>query len=154
MAFDGDYLRVTIKEAHSLPEAEFRELFCDTVIELIGELDDLFTEDMPFLQQGRTAETLTTAEMREVVLQHQRWFNPTPKPPPPPEPLTLQRAREMIACGMESWLKVDFCEAVRDLNAKHGRRSPLPDVPEECSTQEILGLLEHHPHWFVPLDVP
>jgi hypothetical protein len=52
--------------------------------------------------------------------------------------------------GAERGLKILFCEAVYALNDWRGAWSPLPAVPDKCSIDEILDLLEQHPHWFVP----
>jgi hypothetical protein len=76
MAFDGDFYRVTVEEAHALPDREFRALFCETVAELIFECGDMFTREIDFLRDGRRAESLGTSEMREAVLKYQYWFNP------------------------------------------------------------------------------
>jgi len=59
------------------------------------------------------------------------------------------RARELLDIGAERGLKNLFCEAVHALNDWRGQWSPLPLVPEKCSTDEILDLLEQRPHWFV-----
>jgi hypothetical protein len=89
--------------------------------------------------------------MRQVVLAHQNLLNPpAPKVLHQPETLTLKRARELLAIGAERGLKILFCEAVYALNDWRGAWSSLPAVPEKCSTEEILDLLEQHPHWFVP----
>ena len=150
MAFDGEMYRVSIAEAHALPEQEFRDLFCDAIGELVYETGSRAL-DIAFLNEGRAARDLTTSEMRQVVLAHQNLLNP----PPPrvlhrPAPLTLAMARELLAIGAERGLKILFCEAVDALNAWRGSWSPLPPEPARCSTEEILDMLERHPHWFVP----
>jgi hypothetical protein len=80
MAFDGDFHSLSVAEAHALPEPEFRQLFSAVVIELTGELGETFTKRVDFLRDGRRIEMLTTREMREIVLQHQSWFNPKKRP--------------------------------------------------------------------------
>ena len=88
--------------------------------------------------------------MRQVVLAHQNLLNPPlPKVPHKPEVLTLALAHELLGIGAERGLKNLFCSAVHALNDWRGAWSPLPAVPEKCSTEEILVLLEQHPHWFV-----
>jgi hypothetical protein len=89
--------------------------------------------------------------MRQVVLAHQNLLNPPqPQRLHQPAALTLYMARELLAIGAERSLKNMFCAAVHALNGWRGAWSPLPAVPERCSTQEILDLLERHPHWFAP----
>lgn len=88
--------------------------------------------------------------MRQVVLAHQNLLNPPPpKVPYKPEVLTLALAHELLSINAEQGLKNLFCAAVHALNDWRGQWSPLPVVPERCSTEEILDLLEKHPHWFV-----
>lgn len=150
IAFDGEIYRVTIAEAHALPEQEFRDLFCDAIGELVNEIGTSAL-DIAFLREGRAARDLTTGEMRQVVLAHQNLLNPPPpKVPHQPAPLTLALAHELLEIGAERGLKILFCEAVDALNAWRGQWSPLPAEPARCSTQEILDMLERHPHWFVP----
>lgn len=151
MAFDGEMYRVTIAEAHALPEQEFRDLFCSTINELVNEMGSRAL-DIAFLNDGRSARDLSTAEMRQVVLAHQPLLNPAPpKVPHRPEPLTLERAHALLEIGGERGLKIFFCEAVDALNAWRGPWSPLPVEPAKCSTQDILELLEQHPHWFMSM---
>jgi hypothetical protein len=150
MAFDGDMYRISIAEAHALPEQEFRDLFCDAIGELVYETGSRAL-DIAFLNEGRAARELTTSEMRQVVLAHQSLLNPTPPTVPhQPAPLTIELARELLEIGAERGLKILFCEAVDALNAWRGSWSPLPPEPARCSTEEILDMLERHPHWFVP----
>jgi hypothetical protein len=150
MAFDGVAHRVSIAEAHGLSEQEFRDLFCAAINQLLRD-SGTRTLDIAFLNEGRAARDLTTSEMRQIVLAHQNLLNqPPPKPLHQPEALTLERARNLLAIGAEGGLKNLFCEAVEALNAWRGPRSPLPAEPERFSIEEILDLLERHPHWFVP----
>ena len=147
--FDGKMYRISITEAHALPEDAFRDLFVAAINELIGDCGTRAL-DIAFLNEGRAARDLTTTEMRQVVLAHQNLLNP----PPPrvthqPAPLSLDLARELLASGAERGLKNLFCEAVHSLNDWRGQWSPLPAVPEKYTAQEILDLLEKHPHWFV-----
>ena len=150
MAFDGEMYRISVADAHALPEDLFRDLFCAAISELVGEVGT-GALGIAFLNEGKSARDLTTSEMRQVVLAYQNLLNP---PPPKvlyqPEALTLARAHELLEIGAERGLKSLFCEAVHALNAWRGPWSQLPAVPEKCSTQEILDLLEQHPHWFVP----
>src|SRR6185437_7384391 len=146
MAFDGECYRITIAEAHGLPEQGFRDLFCAAVDALVSQLGTRAL-DMTFLYEGRAARDLTTGEMRQVVLAHQALLNPAlTKVPRRPEPLTLEMARSLLETGGERSLKISFCEAVDALNAWRGPWSPLPAEPAKCSTEEILELLETHPH--------
>jgi hypothetical protein len=150
MAFDGDMYRISIAEAHALPEDTFRDLFCAAINELIGD-SGTRALDIAFLNEGRSARDLATNEMRQVVLAHQTLLNPpAPRPLHQPEALTLDRAHYVLEIGAERGLRILFCEAVYALNDWRGAWSPLPAVPDKCSTQEILDLLEQHPHWFVP----
>lgn len=150
MAFDGEMYRISIAEAHVLPEDAFRDLFIATINELVGD-SGIRALDIAFLNEGRAARDLTISEMRQVALAHQKLLNPpAPKVLHQPETLTLKRARELLAIDAERGLKNLFCEAVHALNDWRGAWSPLPTVPEKCSTEEILNLLEQHPHWFVP----
>jgi hypothetical protein len=150
MAFDGVMYSISVAEAHALPEREFRDLFIDAINELVGDCG-VQALNIAFLNEGRVASDLTTGEMRQVVLAHQDLLNPPPpKRPHQPEVLTLKLAHEMLDIGAERGLKNLFCEAVHALNDWRGAWSPLPAVPERCSTQEILDMLEQHPHWFAP----
>jgi hypothetical protein len=84
-------------------------------------------------------------------LELQNLLNPSaPRALRQPEAITLERARHILEIGAERGLKILFCEAVHALNDWCGAWSPLPPVPEKCSTDEILDLLGQHPHWFVP----
>lgn len=75
---DGGFLTLSVAEARTLPEQEFRELFVRVVNELIDELAETFTHDVDFLGKDgeRAPSSLSTREMREVILRHQYWFNP------------------------------------------------------------------------------
>jgi hypothetical protein len=151
MAFDGEMYRISVAEAHALPEQEFRDLFCDTIGELVHEIGSRALH-IAFLNEGRAARDITTSEMRQVVLAHQNLLNPSrPTAPRQPAPLTLEMARELLEIGAERGLKILFCEAVDALNTWRGQLSPLPGEPAKCSTEEILDMLERHPHWFVPI---
>ena len=153
MVFDGVTYSISVAEAHALPEQEFRELFCAGINPLVG-YGGTRALKIAFLAEGRAARDLTTSEMRQVVLAHQNLLNqPAPKPLHQPEALTLERARNLLAIGAQRGLKNLFCEAVDALNAWRGPWSPLPGEPERCSIEEILDLLERHPHWFVPRSV-
>ena len=150
MAFDGTGYRISVGDAHALPEQVFRDLFIDAINELVGDFGTR-SLNIAFLSEGRAARDLTTSEMRQVVLAHQDLLNP----PPPIEPvqrlvLTIETARRILDVGAERQLKNIFCETVHALNDWRGAWSPLPAVPERCSTQDILDLLEKHPHWFAP----
>ena len=151
MAFDGVAYRISVAEAHALPEQEFRDLFVDAINELVGDFGTRAL-NIAFLNEGRAARDLTTSEMRQVVLAHQALLNPplveVPRESPPV--LTVALARELLDMGAERGLKNLFCEAVHALSDWRGAWSPLPAVPEKCSTQEILDMLEQHPHWFAP----
>lgn len=150
MAFDGEAYRISIAEAHALPEEKFRDLFCITINELVSDMGTRAL-DIAFLNEGKAARNLTTAEMRQVVLAHQSLLNPPmPKRLRQPETLTIDMARGLLDIGAEHGLKILFCEAVDALNAWRGQWSPLPVEPENCSVAEILDLLERHPHWFLP----
>jgi hypothetical protein len=149
MAFDGVTYRISVAEAHALPEQEFRDLFVGAINELVGDFGTRAL-DIAFINEGRAARDLTTSEMRQVVLSHQGLLNPRP----PEEPvqrlvLSLDVAHQLLDIGAERGLKNLFCEAVHALNEWRGAWSPLPAVPERCSAQEILDMLEQHPHWFV-----
>jgi hypothetical protein len=150
MAFDGVEYSISTAEAHALPEQEFRDLFVAAINELAGD-SGVRALDIAFLNEGRLARDLSTSEMRQVVLAHQNLLNP-PAPPRPRQPaaLTLKMARELLAIGAERGLKNMFCAVVHALNNWRGTWSPLPATPERCSTEEILDLLEQHPHWFAP----
>jgi hypothetical protein len=150
MAFDGVTYSISVAEAHALPEGEFRDLFCAAINQLAG-YGGTRALAIAFLAEGRAARDLTTSEMRQVVLAHQNLLNQPPsKPLQQPQALTLERARDLLAIGAERGLKNLFCEAVHALNTWRGAWSPLPSEPERCSLEEILDLLERHPHWFVP----
>jgi hypothetical protein len=149
MAFNGESYRITLAEAHALPETEFRDLFCGAIDALVHEVGTQALA-IAFLNEGRSARDLGTAEMRQVVLAHQKLLNPPRPKLHQPEPLTLEIARRLLGIGAERGLKILFCDAVHALNEWRGKWSPLPAEPEKCSTQEILDMLEHHPHWFVP----
>jgi hypothetical protein len=150
MAFDGEMYRISIAEAHALPEQQFRDLFIEAIDELVGD-SGIRALGIRFLNEGRSPRDLSTTEMRQVVLAHQNLLNPLPtKEPVHRLVLTIETAREILNVGAEYVLKKVFCETVHALNDWRGARSPLPAVPERCSTQEILDLLEGHPHWFVP----
>jgi hypothetical protein len=89
--------------------------------------------------------------MRQVVLAHQSLLNPpAAQRLHQPEVLTIETARELLGMGAERGLKSMFRAAVYALNHWRGRWSPLPSMPERCTLQEILDLLEQHPSWFVP----
>ena len=150
MTFDGEMYRISVADAHALPEDSFRNLFCAAISELVGEVGT-GALGISFLNDGKSARDLSTNEMRQVVLAHQSLLNPpAPKALHQPEALTLEQARRMLEIGAERGLKILFCDAVHALNEWRGPWSQLPAVPEKCSTQEILDLLEQHPHWFVP----
>jgi hypothetical protein len=150
MAFDGDAYRISIAEAHALPEDTFRDLFCGAIAELAGDCGS-HALDIAFLSEGRSARDLKTDEMRQVVMAHQSLLNPRPpKVPHRPAPLTIELAHELLAIGAERGLKILFCDAVHALNEWRGLGSPLPAAPEKFTTEEILDLLETYPHWFVP----
>ena len=150
MASDGEVYRISVADAHALPEDSFRNLFCAAISELVGEVGT-GALGIAFLNEGKSARDLSTSEMRQVVLAHQSLLNPpAPKALHQPEALTLAQARGMLEIGAERGLKILFCDAVHALNEWRGPWSQLPAVPEKCSTQEILDLLEQHPHWFVP----
>lgn len=74
-------LRITVAQAHALPERQLRELFIRVVTDLIGELAETFTHDVDFLGEhgDQRPSTLTTAQMRRAILRHQYWFNPKAK---------------------------------------------------------------------------
>ena len=150
MAFDGETYRISIAEAHALPEQQFRDLFVVAVNELVGG-SGVAALGIAFINEGRAARDLTTSEMRQVVLAHQALLNPSPpQRPHHPAALTLEMARELLGLGAERGLKNIFCAAVHALNDWRGAWSPLPAVPEQCSTEQIVDLLEQHPHWFAP----
>ena len=69
------------REAHILPDAELRETFCLIIRDLVGEWGYLCGPaiDMPWLKVGldlNTLDTLSTEEMRSIVIEHQDWFYP------------------------------------------------------------------------------
>jgi hypothetical protein len=75
MAMDRDrYHRVSVAEAHTLPEPLFRSLFVCVAIEMRDDSGETFMKRIDF--RGRRLEQLSTQEMREIVLRHQEWFNP------------------------------------------------------------------------------
>ena len=150
MAFDGVTYRISVAEAHALPEQKFRDLFIGAINELVGDFGTRAL-DIAFLNEGRAARDLTTSEMRQVVLAHQGLLNPPqPKEPVPRLVLSIDVAHQLLDIGAERGLKNLFCEAVHALNEWRGAWSPLPSEPERCSTQDILDLLKQHPHWFAP----
>ena len=150
MTSDGEMYRISVADAHALPEDSFRNLFCTAINDLVGEVGT-GALGIAFLNEGKSARDLSTSEMRQIVLAHQSLLNPTaPKVLHQREALTLEQARGMLDIGAERGLKILFCDAVHALNEWRGPWSQLPAVPEKCSTADILDLLEQHPHWFVP----
>lgn len=75
MAFDGETYRITIAEAHELPEEAFRDLFCAAIADLVSEIGTRAL-DIAFLKEGRAARELSINEMRQVVLAHQNLLGP------------------------------------------------------------------------------
>jgi hypothetical protein len=106
MAFDGEIYRISVADAHALPEDSFRDLFCAAINELVGEVGT-GALGIAFLNEGKFARDLSTSEMRQVVLAHQNLLNP---PPPKalyqPEALTLAQAHELLELGAERSLKI------------------------------------------------
>jgi len=76
MSLDGELLFITPEDVDGLSDAEFRELFCDTAIQLEGECSDAFTREVPAFAEKFWPYDLTTAQMREIALEYQHWFNP------------------------------------------------------------------------------
>src|SRR5579885_557752 len=72
------FLTLSTADAHQLPEREFRRRFCIIADEIRLDFDPrgCLGEDMPFIREGRDPRSLSTNEMRELVLKHQDWFNP------------------------------------------------------------------------------
>jgi hypothetical protein len=94
---DPEFPTLSVADAHRLSEELFRATFREIVGDFINhhcrswaEENMLFLPDR--LQGRRYLDTLTTAEMREIVLANQYWFDPDGGHPVPPDPYSLKGA--------------------------------------------------------------
>jgi hypothetical protein len=78
MGAQNESFPLSVKEAHDLPDADFRRRLVRHVIELEADLGRIFTTRIDFW--GRRLDQISTKEMREIVLRYQEWFNPKRMP--------------------------------------------------------------------------
>ncbi len=87
---------ISAADAHRLPEGQFRASFREIVLDFICDYGRPWAEaNLRLLSErlrGRDLDALTTAEMREIVLVNQYWFDPRGGHPVAPDPYEEMRA--------------------------------------------------------------
>ena len=78
MLVDGDIEVLTAAEPVALPDAALRRAFIAICNEFVGDWGLLTgpVDDMPWLRERDAFASLTTAEMRRIVVEQQYWFYP------------------------------------------------------------------------------